>query len=654
VAGGAKKYTPVTAFVVFENPEQQQEIIELARQKDEGLREGQALIGDWVCEVVEAPEPDTVQWQHLAYSERERKIRKYIMNISTALLLFLGFLGCTQATIYSESMVYTKLCDRVLGPTSTWDSSWTMKSACPGILEGIRGAEPLLPLCEGIAESQGVAANCTQEYMDYSQLYRNAYTELVPLSQHIITQADKQAFPQVDRVKEETLPWKRKCKNWGDWRPSKDGDSASCHRVDGKGKDLLLYPGGDVDSMCYACTCKLESLASAAEEQHGEAYCEPFESDQESTAMWKGIAAVWVVAINQALKRGVKGTAHLLKAHTIGEEMSSTASRVFACQLINTVILMLLLKSELPVASDLPGEHYPSIDSKWFSQVAAPMIKTMAIQFVTPWGIHAGTAMLGIVMRIKGRRCTKTQNARNRSQAPAEFDIAGSYGEVLLAMSVILIFGSGTPLLYWVGFAGFTGRYWVDKYVVLRECRRPPMLSQSLFANFDEIFMLVLLGHAAMGCYMLTTAGGTDPAAVSQVRPFAAHVFPMYVATAFVVIAWILKMVSNMDRVSAEGGLMETCHFPPWLKFVMASYVPDNAEKEKLPRFSVAIKYDKIANNMDSYDYPVEQELGNFGRALHTAIDEAHQPTSARAPFSGSTDDLVYERVFEQAKPLEQ
>jgi hypothetical protein len=99
---------------------------------------------------------------------------------------------------------------------------------------------------------------------------------------------------------------------------------------------------------------------------------------------------------------------------------------------------------------------------------------------------------------------------------------------------------------------------------------------------------------------------------------------------------------------------METCPFPPWLKFVMASYVPDNAEKEKLPRFSVAIKYDKIANNMDSYDYPVEQELGNFGRALHTAIDEAHQPTSARAPFSGSTDDLVYERVFEQAKPLEQ
>eukprot|EP01047_Picozoa_sp_COSAG01_P095867 COSAG01_NODE_26483_length_712_cov_3.336052_2_plen_31_part_01 len=30
-------------------------------------------------------------------------------------------------------------------------------------------------------------------------------------------------------------------------------------------------------------------------------------------------------------------------------------------------------------------------------------------------------------------------------------------------------------------------RFWVDKYVVLRECKRPPMISESLFEHFDEV-----------------------------------------------------------------------------------------------------------------------------------------------------------------------
>jgi hypothetical protein len=50
--------------------------------------------------------------------------------------------------------------------------------------------------------------------------------------------------------------------------------------------------------------------------------------------------------------------------------------------------------------------------------------------------------------------------------APDEFNIAASFGEVLLAATVSLLFGGGIPILYWVAAAGFALRC-VFRYQVL-------------------------------------------------------------------------------------------------------------------------------------------------------------------------------------------
>ena len=59
------------------------------------------------------------------------------------------------------------------------------------------------------------------------------------------------------------------------------------------------------------------------------------------------VATVIVVVINQVLKQGIKRSASFARAHTVEEEMVATSMRVYACQLLNTAILMLLLKSNL-------------------------------------------------------------------------------------------------------------------------------------------------------------------------------------------------------------------------------------------------------------------------------------------------------------------
>jgi hypothetical protein len=137
--------------------------------------------------------------------------------------------------------------------------------------------------------------------------------------------------------------------------PSDDGANASCHRVDGRGADTILYPGGDMDSMCYACACRLPTLTEEVADLHGEDYCESFDADQQISSVWQKVAVVMTVAINQALKRGIKGSIHWLKAHTLETQMESQAIRVFLCQLQNTAVLTLLLKSTFGPFDELPG-----------------------------------------------------------------------------------------------------------------------------------------------------------------------------------------------------------------------------------------------------------------------------------------------------------
>jgi hypothetical protein len=676
VAGEPNKYRPVTAFVTFEDAEQQERALALGSKPSVGsghdeedeesplnstveippdgqyeeLSEREIVVGDWVCEIVEAPEPDTIKWPHLAYSGLNRKIRRYLMNFATFLLLMVGFAICTQANHWQSAASYTSECNNVLGPEAKWDTAWTMNSACPGILKDVHGAEPVLPVClehdtqNTSASWADLGEDCTRNYVDNSQVYRNAYKNLKPLGQTNLFQSERQSFPKISKIDETKLPYKNKCGKWSEWRVLPGRTAASCHRVDGKGRGELVYPGGDMDTMCYACACQLTALATKVEYQLDKDYCDPFKKDFESTKLWKILGATIMVIINQLLKRGIIGSVDLLKAHTLEVEMASSATRVFACQLVNTVILTVLLKSELPVFEDLPGHHYNNANSKWFAKVAAPMAMTMVFQFVLPWLIHAGVGVFGKVCRCCARCQSKTQNGLNRSQAPNDFDLAGSYGEILLAMSVILVFGSGVPVLYWIGAFGFSLRFWVDKYVVLRECKRPPMISESLFEHFDEVLMLVLLGHVAMGCYMLATAGGTDPIAEAVFQPFAAHVFPMYGAAGVVVCAWQLKLIGQLG--CTKRAMQFRC-FPSCLKFLMATKTMEDEEEKLLP-FSEASKLGSIANDMDSYDFPLMTEFRDTRRAMKKAIDGAH--SRARPPFSGGDDNPVYAAVLEQTE----
>ena len=425
----------------------------------------------------------------------------------------------------------------------------------------------------------------------------------------------------------------------------------------------FLMAGGDIDAMCYACLCTLNTVSDERAQVESfyaagnievepdrpnllatfnsklstrlDGYCDPMAEKKSDASFWGSIATFIVVVINQVLKRGIKASAPFGKAHTVELEMVSTALRVFACQVLNTAVLMLILGSNAWVFGDLPGEHYDTVNAKWYATVGTPLVKTMMIQFATPSAMHLIMHAVGICKRSRALSKAKTQNLLNAALAPTNFEIAAAYGEILLAMTVTLLFGAGIPLLYHVAAVGFCVRYNIERWVIVKVAKKPPLYSKQLFESFDEVFALMLLVHAAMAVYFISSAGGERPSGYIFLKApwngMHPHVWPMFISFLCVVAGFVYKFgrcACVAERRVAKQG-------------------QEGEEKEENPPFTQAYSNGLIINEDDDYSMDQHENLIEFQDAFIHALDLARRDNMP--PFD---DEGFYERTKNAVAPV--
>jgi hypothetical protein len=469
-----------------------------------------------------------------------------------------------------------------------------------------------------------------------------------------------------------------------------------CHYMDmgvASGPTEFLMAGGDVDAMCYACLCTLASVAeeraeiesfytvgsSGAEDDivmtfrnrlsaADDGYCDPMAQKKADASKWAQIATVIVVVINQVLKRGIKASAPFTKAHTIEVEMVSTALRVYACQSLNTAILMLILGSNFWVFGSLPGEHYDTVNAKWYATVGTPLIQTMIIQFATPCSMH-------LIMHAVGgckRSCAKgakTQNLLNAALAPTNFEIAAAYGEILLAATVTLLFGAGIPLLYHVAAVGFFVRYNIERWVIVRVAKRPPLYSKQLFESFDEVFAILLLVHAAMAVYFMSSAGGARPSDYIFLKApwdsMHGHVWPMMISFICVALGFIYKfgkckcVVERRERKEAQKKLAQLerrrAEKRAGKQRTADTEAPEeddsdsssSDEEEYNPPFTEAYDKGLLINEDDDYTMDQFENLVELETAFIEALE--NQREKQQEPFD---DEGFYRRCKHAVQPV--
>lgn len=548
---GGKKWRPVAAFVTFEYGQDQANALKLRVPGESGgeqplADQGMVVIGGRRCLVERAPEPSAILFHHLQYTWAERLRRSFFYMAVMTVILLLGFYLLTTAQKFSHSMDFVHNCKYILGSGADFHGGYLWQRN----FKDAAARDRLQVACPEWSNAS------------YASAYKQSYVDLEELG--------VKRWPLIS-----TETAVNKCHHpnhtvhgeiWDNWRLQGEElgvggtegavqPSFSCHRMDTK--PAMLYEGGDFDSMCYACICSVDELKFERHEVLGTSYCKRFDDDMSTTQALALLAMVWVNCVNQALKRGIRGTASFLKQPSLGTELSSRYIKVFMTQLTNTAILSLLLNFDFPVnpkrllGADY-GVQYKSVNPEWYAEVGAPMAKTMLIQFLFPLGFHLLDWAVSRAKRLWGRNCgpcgcrcrrscrrsAMTQNLMNDSQVGPDFDLAAANGECMLAMSVTLIFGSGVPILYPIAMAGFSMRYMVDKAMVLRVCKQPPMYDQALTRNFPKCALFILMLHACIGTVLLGFAGGRDPTD-TLFTMFPPHMLPMLLATAIVAVACV-------------------------------------------------------------------------------------------------------------------
>lgn len=342
--------------------------------------------------------------------------------------------------------------------------------------------------------------------------------------------------------------------------------------------------------MCYACTCSVPDLGMKET-----SYCDTFQEDRTAAVRWGLLATFIVIVTNQVLKQTIVKTTSFAKSHTQEEELQSKVMRIFLVQFTNTAVLVLITKSTLGPFDKIPGEHFDSMNAKWYASVAAPMMMTMIIQLVTPSVMHLVMWGIGGLLKMKKKGGALTQNQLNAVCRPKSRDFAAGYGEILLAMSVTLIYGPAVPVLYFVAAAGFMLRYAVERFADLRIYKNPPLYSKELVGSFDSVLCVVMLLHTGFSVALITVAGGLQPAATMPFNPTNPHCIPMLITF---IICCILFCYKFIVLIVPGNNARDFLYASPGGRFCIFK---GSNKSEDLKPFSEVYRAGELANEDDDY-----------------------------------------------------
>lgn len=80
------------------------------------------------------------------------------------------------------------------------------------------------------------------------------------------------------------------------------------------------------------------------------------------------------------------------------------------------------------------------------------------------------------------------------------------YANILVVTMLVMTYGSGMPILYLIAMCYFFVTYWVDKFLVFYNYRRPLYFDHSLAFRTLWWFKLALVTHLIVGILMLSNS----------------------------------------------------------------------------------------------------------------------------------------------------
>jgi hypothetical protein len=159
---------------------------------------------------------------------------------------------------------------------------------------------------------------------------------------------------------------------------------------------------------------------------------------------------------------------------------------------MNTSVIIFLLNHNGIIFSG----DYKDFERGWYGVVGSALCMNMLLNSFVPSLTSMILAWLAAIKRCPcSTRKLKHQEELLQAYENPPFDIASKYAQIVMTVFATLIYSPGLPIINFFAAIYFFITFWVEKYVVLRHAKRPPMFDTDMPKQASSLLILAVPLH---------------------------------------------------------------------------------------------------------------------------------------------------------------
>lgn len=242
-------------------------------------------------------------------------------------------------------------------------------------------------------------------------------------------------------------------------------------------------------------------------------------------------AVITITVVNILLTKSLHFLVKYERHHHVSSMEAALLKKIFFSHFVNTALIVATVNAKLPPAMEIPSGatilfsgQYSEFTSKWYGNVGVDIALAVFILLIQPHVLplfhyfftkpkRLSEAKDAVTSVLQGQ--TKRQKTCMRSkkgvftqrdldaicEAPS-FILAERYAMMLNVLFVSFMYSGGMPVLMWVATGAFLLTFWVDKLLLLRMYRKPPLYDEHLQQAVNNVLPYALLWHLLISMWM--------------------------------------------------------------------------------------------------------------------------------------------------------
>lgn len=388
----------------------------------------------------------------------------------------------------------------------------------------------------------------------------------------------------------------------------------------------LIYES-KTDKYCY---CKKQKISEIVNNSDMFDYCTDFVERISTTVSIRIGVSFGVIFVNVLIRIIFRVLGKYERVANKSQEQLKLMSKVFLATFINTGLVVLAVNadfSDLRTQSWLPefvfNSDFQDFSRLWYVEVGSTIVSTMLISIFSP---HCVLLLTFYPLGLCKRHCCTgryvTQAEANLKFSGAEFDLATRNSFVLTVVFTCFLYSGGMPILNVVCCLTMFVLYWVDKFLILRHYKKPPMYNHLLHERVLNYLPYACILHCGFSLYMY---GATD-------------IFPMKIND-----DGTYKTNSLGDRITSITGFVNIilicCAILSivWIYFYAKIFLcllkrkKVQVEAEKNVHGSIDSEIEFIrAHGLDSYDIRNHPEYRQLIKSMNSSVSKSKVLDSSR------------------------